>query len=90
MREKNLPAALATSVTVSLFVAACVDPSVLRSEKRSLEASADDQVNLPTYFKKFLFRIHGVEPKVCPNNYIGLSSIFIGAMCAESGETFVN
>merc|ERR1712134_75653 len=62
MREKNLPAALATSVSVSLFVAACVDPSVLR--------------------------IHGVEPKVCPNNYIGLSSIFIGAMCAESGQLF--
>lgn len=30
MKEKNLPAALATSVSVSLFVAACVDPSVLR------------------------------------------------------------
>ena len=30
MKEKNLPAAFATSVAISLFIAACVDPCILR------------------------------------------------------------
>ena len=30
MKEKNLPAALATSVSISLLVAACFDPAVIR------------------------------------------------------------
>jgi len=46
MKEKNLPAAFATSVAISLFIAACVDPCILSINGVSEKGCASPCVGL--------------------------------------------
>jgi len=46
MKEKNLPAAFATSVAISLFIAACVDPCILSINGVAEEGCASPCVGL--------------------------------------------